>query len=139
MKKTILVAAASVLITLAGTAIAYSLLAGNAGPGSYTDVPYGQYAASGAPQQYGGCRGAGRGGCSGCGRPGADAQVTGQQVTDLKAIEDLAAKYYSETYGDTDFKVQVQDFGCHQEAYIIKDGQPVKRLSISGGNVYEVG
>lgn len=135
MKKTVITAALSVLLTLAGTAIAYNMLASDSRAQKYQDFSYNaNQAASG--QQYGGCRGAGSGGCGGCGK---QATAEGGQGSGLKAAEDLAARYYSETYGDKDFTVNVQDFGCHQEAYILKDGQPVKKLSISGGNVYEVG
>ena len=151
MKKTIIVAAASVIITLAGTALAYTLLADNSRDSQYQDFSYNQYAAQGVAassqqgtaQQYGGCRGGRSGGCGGCGNRGAAGTqpgATGASQSDaLKAIEELAAKYYIDTYGDTDFTVKVQDYGCHQEAFILKDGQPIKKLSISGGNVYEVG
>lgn len=137
MKKTIITAALSVLLTLAGTAIAYNLLASDSRAEKYQDFSYGaSQAATG--QQRVGCNGGGRGGCGGCGRATGPGQQ-GTQGSGLKAAEDLAAKYYSQTYGDKDFTVKVQDFGCHQEAYILKNGQPVKRLSISGGNVYEIG
>lgn len=138
MKKTLLATVVSFTLVLAGTAIAYTLLAQDSGNAKYQDFSYNSNAAPTA-QQYGGCPGsAGRGGCGGCGGRGI-APGQGAQGSGLKAIEDLAARYYSETYGDNDFTVKVQDFGCHQEAYILKGGQPVKKLSISGGNVYEIG
>jgi hypothetical protein len=51
----------------------------------------------------------------------------------------LAAEYYRDRYGGSDFTVQVRDFGCHMEAFVIKDGKTLKRLSISGGNINEIG
>ena len=142
MKRTIITVVLSVVLTFAGTAIAYNILAKDSRAAKYQDFSYGANKAA-AGQQYGGCRGAGpgSGGCGGCGRATGPGQqgAQGDRSSGLKASEDLAYKYYSETYGEKDFTVEVQDFGCHQEAYIIKDGQPVKKLSISGGNVYEVG
>jgi len=135
LKKTLLATVVSLTLILAGTAIAYNLLAQDSSAAKYRDFSASAYAAPAG--QYGGCPGsAGKGGCGGCGRPQGAEQ--GAQGSGIKAVEELAARYYSETYGDRDFTVKVQDFGCHQEAYIIKDGQPVKRLSISGGNVYEI-
>jgi hypothetical protein len=137
LKRTAITVVLSVILTFAGTAIAYNLLAKDSRAAKYQDFSYNANQAA-AGQQYGGCRGSGRGGCGGCGRATGPGQQ-GAQGSGLKAAEDLAYKYFSETYGEKDFTVKVQDFGCHQEAYIIKEGQPVKRLSISGGNVYEVG
>ena len=136
MKKTLLVTVVSLTLTLAGTAIAYNLLAQDSRAAKYQD--FSGVAASAPAGQYGGCPGSvGRGGCGNCGGQGITPQQ-GAQGSGLQAIEELASRYYSDTYGDNDFTVKVQDYGCHQEAYILKGGQPVKKLSISGGNVYEV-
>jgi hypothetical protein len=70
-------------------------------------------------------------GCSCCG--------SGAQDTSIEGIQKQAANYYMNMYRDRDFSVTVKDFGCHQEAYIIKNGNTVKTLSISGGKVYEIG
>lgn len=147
MKKTVITALLSVILTLAGTVVAYKLLSAGAVGKRYADFNYNAYAqgtvqASQARTQYapGGCRGSGPGGCGGCGRQGAAPGPGGEtQGNNLKAIEELAAKYYIDTYGDKDFEVKVQDYGCHQEAYILKGGKAIKKLSISGGSVYEVG
>jgi hypothetical protein len=58
---------------------------------------------------------------------------------DVDAVKELAAAYYRDTYGGTDFAVEIKDFGCHQEAYVVKAGRIVKRLSVSGGRVTEIG
>ena len=50
----------------------------------------------------------------------------------------LARNYYIDQTGDSDIEVTVEDFGCHQEATILKNGQEVMKLSISGGEVSEV-
>lgn len=70
-------------------------------------------------------------GCSCC--------SSGAQNSGLDAIKRQAANYYMNVYRDRDFSVTVKDFGCHQEAYIIKNGTVVKTLSISGGRVSEAG
>jgi hypothetical protein len=70
-------------------------------------------------------------GCSCCG--------SGAQDTSIEGIQKRAANYYMNMYRDRDFTITVKDFGCHHEAYIIKSGNIVKTLSISGGNVYEMG
>jgi hypothetical protein len=70
-------------------------------------------------------------GCSCCNK--------GPQGAGLEGLQKQAANYYMNIYRDTDFEVSVKDFGCHQEAYIIKDGKVVKTLSINGGRIEEVG
>jgi len=80
------------------------------------------------------CRSRG-GGC--CGR-GAGAQGAATDPAVIEGIRKTAAEYYSGKYNDKDFTVEVKDFGCHQEAYIIKGGSEIKRLSISNGNVNEI-
>jgi hypothetical protein len=70
----------------------------------------------------------GRGGCCGFGS------------NSPEETERLAADYYISKTGDSanEFSVKVEDFGCHQEAEIIKDGRIVMELSISGDNVSEI-
>ena len=63
----------------------------------------------------------------------------GAKDTSIESIQRQAADYYMNIYKDRDFSVTVKDFGCHHEADIIKRGNVIKRLSISGGNVYEIG
>jgi len=108
-------------------------------------MAYRQYSGSYAPQQGYGATAAGYGyGYGSCPASGGSGSCCnngygGTSAKDLEAVKDLAAKYYSSTYGGTDFSVEVKDFGCHQEAYVVKEGEVLKRLSISGGRVSEVG
>ncbi len=51
---------------------------------------------------------------------------------------DLAYDYYFSKTGDADFEVVIEDFGCHQEADIVKNGTVVMRVQISGGQVTEL-
>jgi hypothetical protein len=53
-------------------------------------------------------------------------------------IEEQASDYYITKTGETDFTVSVEDYGCHQEASIIKDGETVMKLSIRDGRVSEI-
>jgi hypothetical protein len=129
MKMKILLVTLAAVILVAGTAVAVKTYVQR----NATFAPGYQPASYPGNQGYG----YGPGGCNGgCGLQAGPGNVQG---TDLAAVKRLAADYYTSTYNDSVFDVQVKDFGCHQEAYIIKDGEPVKRLSISGGNVYEVG
>ncbi len=114
-------------LLVVGTAIAVKAYFGYGSP----------WFGSGPGEGYGG--GYGSGGCPASGGPGGCCARGPGAATDIKAIERLASRYYAETYGDKEFTVEVRDYGCHQEAYIIKNGAAVKRLSISGGNVYEIG
>ena len=84
------------------------------------------------PQKYRDFKATGTGCGSSC--CGAGAQDAG-----IESIQRQAANYYMNIYKDRDFSVTVKDFGCHHEADIIKRGNVIKRLSISGGNVSEIG
>ncbi len=46
-------------------------------------------------------------------------------------------QYYVEKYGDSDVEATVEDFGCHQEIYIYKDGAQVARIGYAYVEVYE--
>jgi hypothetical protein len=63
---------------------------------------------------------------------------SGQSSSPAQEAQRLASVYYTQVYGDRDFTVEVEDFGCHQEATILKNGKFVKLLSISNGDVREV-
>jgi hypothetical protein len=127
MRKAALAAVALVLV-VSGSAIGVKVYKDNfvPQPQSYASYGYGGYG-------YGGCSGGSAGGC--CSRPGSG----GGPAATLDATKKLAKDYYVKKYKDGNVSVEVKDFGCHQEAYILKGGRSVKRLSISGGNVYEIG
>lgn len=73
----------------------------------------------------GGCGG----GCCGAG---------GDSASQISLLEKEIYRVYAAKLGDPGITVKVKDYGCHQEAEILKGGVVVKRLSISGGNVTEL-
>jgi len=129
MKTKILLLTLTAIVLVAGTALAVKtyIYRNQAFPPGYQQAAY--YGNQGYGYGPGGCNG----NCSLQAGPG------GAQGIDLEAVKKLAADYYTSTYKDTGFEVEVKDYGCHQEAYIIKNGTQVKRLTVSGGNVYEAG
>jgi hypothetical protein len=82
----------------------------------------------------GGSTACGSAGSSGCGAP-VDPEVAKQRV---KSIQGYLFAYFSETLNDQSITVEVEDFGCHQEASILQDGKVIKRLSISGNSISEI-
>lgn len=74
----------------------------------------------------------------GCACCSARQQKGGQQSVENRA-EKIAFEYYASRYGDRDITVEIRDFGCHMEAYIRKGKTVVRKLSISGNNIYEIG
>jgi len=72
---------------------------------------------------------------------GAAAQPGALQLAPRLSVDqsrERIAEYYAEKLGGP-VTVEIKDFGCHQEAEVLKDGKLVKRLSISGGAVNEIG
>lgn len=80
--------------------------------------------------------GAGAGGCGGCGvSSGAASTFTNEE------LERIGLEFYVESSGDTetaDVQVRVQDFGCHQEIYIYKDGRRVMRIGHASGQLFQM-
>ncbi|MBS4021163.1 MAG: hypothetical protein KGZ79_01895 [Dethiobacter sp.] len=74
----------------------------------------------------------GGGGCGGCGSGGGGAAVSTEEM------RLIGLQYYAGTYGDSDVEATVEDFGCHQEIYIFKDGVRVARIGYANGEVYEL-
>ena len=80
-------------------------------------------------QSSGGCQASSSSnGGSCCAVGGADSSVD---------VESAALAYYANTYGDSDVTVKVNDYGCHQEIEVIKDGNIVMTLGYNG-EFYEV-
>ncbi len=47
--------------------------------------------------------------------------------------------YYGANFGDTEgLEATVDDFGCHQEISIHRNGEVIRRLSYSNGNFYDI-
>lgn len=68
----------------------------------------------------------------GCGMMGGGAAVSEEQ------LRRLGLEYYAARYGDAAVEAQVRNFGCHQEIFILKDGQLVLRLAYRRGELYEL-
>jgi hypothetical protein len=136
----ILVIVVSVLL-VAGTSFALKILEreGSAGQSRYDRVSA-KYASMGKPAGYarpaGGCNSSG-GGCNSSG-PNKSSCCGGGAPLSKGAIKAGALKYYAEKYGDSNVTCEVRDYGCHMEAEILKDGNVVKKLSISGNRIAEI-
>lgn len=80
--------------------------------------------------------GSGAGGCGGCGAAsGAVATLSNEE------LERIGLEFYVESSGDTEIanvQARVQDFGCHQEIYIYKDGRRVMRIGFASGQLYRM-
>ena len=143
MKQIIIAAAITALIVLSGTAIAFKTGVIGAQGTQYQDFAYEAGVQTQTAPGRGGCGskggGCGSGGCAVSGGKGGcrgGALGAGQGV-DLEPIRQAAADYYINKYGDTAITAEAKDFGCHQEAYILKDGFTIMKLSVNGNRVYE--
>ena len=62
--------------------------------------------------------------------------------TGTNKLSKIGLEYYTETYGaqlgTEGVESVVQNFGCHKEIHIFKDGVLVMRLSYFNGKVYEL-
>ena len=80
--------------------------------------------------------GSGAGGCGGCGvASGAAATLSNEE------LERIGLEFYLESSGDTEIanvQARVQDFGCHQEIYIYKDGRRVMRIGFASGQLFRM-
>lgn len=69
-------------------------------------------------------------------------QNLGATLTGGNSLADSGLEYYFEKFpdqiGNEDVEAKVQNFGCHKEIYIIRDGSRVMRLSYSNGKIYEL-
>ncbi|UCG38300.1 MAG: hypothetical protein JSV00_08915 [bacterium] len=84
--------------------------------------------------------GAASGGCGasasgGCGSAASSPEAARER---LEKIQAYLTDYYTKKLGGSDIKVQVQDYGCHQEATVLKGAQVVDRLSISGNSITRI-
>lgn len=79
------------------------------------------YSTSGSASGGGGCCGGGGGGS-----------------LSTEQLQQQGLEFYVAKYNDTDVEAQVQDFGCHQEIHIYKNGQLTARISYRGGEFAEL-
>ncbi len=85
------------------------------------------------------CGSGGSSSCAGGGGCGGQAVSPEQSSVRNDQIKSYIFNYYSQKLGDQDIVVQVKDYGCHQEATVAKGDQIIKRLSINGNNISEIG
>ncbi len=131
-----LVVLVSVLL-VAGTSFALKKLGlGYEAPETAKQPSYARYASYAPGARPGGCSSSGCGVSAGQGSSCCSGGGTSLSLDQVKAG---ALKYYAAKYGDSDVTVEVKDYGCHQEAEIIKAGTVLKRLSINGNNISEIG
>jgi hypothetical protein len=68
----------------------------------------------------------------------------GARVEDIEAVsvndkvKRLVYEEYAKKLNDTSITVEVNDLGCHLEARVLKDGKPLKHLSVSEGRIQEI-
>lgn len=60
-----------------------------------------------------------------------------QNAIDL--IGQQALVYYSATFGEEADAAAVEDYGCHQEVVVLKDGKPIRRLAFNSGVFSDLG
>ncbi len=131
-----LVVLVSVLL-VAGTSFAIKKLGlGYEAPETAKQESYASYASYAPDARSGGCSSSGCGVSAGAGSSCCSGGGTSLSLDQVKAG---VLKYYAARYGDSDVTVEVKDYGCHQEAEIIKAGAVLKRLSINGNNISEIG
>lgn len=47
-------------------------------------------------------------------------------------------EYYRANFGEDDVEAVVEDYGCHQEIVIYRDGETVRRLTFANGKIYDI-
>jgi len=70
-------------------------------------------------------------GCGGCG-------TSSRAAISEEQLRRLGLEYYAANYGNAAVEAVVRDFGCHQEIYLYKNGQLVKRLAYRDGQLYQL-
>lgn len=75
----------------------------------------------------------------GCGMSGGGCGSTGLSSASLPEIQQQALAYYRQQTGDqSQVDVKVQDFGCHVQADVFKNGKKVKSYAFRDGQFNEV-
>jgi hypothetical protein len=88
-------------------------------------------AAGGCGSSSAGCGGA----AGGCGVTDTDPTASKERLDGIKLY---LAKYYAEKLGMSDVSIEIESFGCHEEATVKQGGQVVDRLSISGNQITKI-
>ena len=89
-----------------------------------------------------GASGSGCGSSAGCG--GASGGCGGETVNPTEAkvrtdqIKAYLVDYYTNKKGLSEVKVEIESFGCHEEATVTQAGQFLEKLSISGSRITKI-
>jgi hypothetical protein len=142
MKKYIIMASVAALILIAVSVFALQ------GTGDQETIAKAGTAQEVAPRAAGTSSGCGNaaGGCgsssAGCGGAAGGCGVTetdpAASKERLDGIKLYLTKYYSEKLGMADVSIEIESFGCHEEATVTQSGKVVDRLSISGNNITKI-
>lgn len=62
-----------------------------------------------------------------------------QSQNSIDLIGQQALVYYSSTFGEEAEEAAVEDYGCHQEVVVFKDGRPIRRLAYNSGVFSDLG
>jgi len=141
MKKLPLIIGAAAIITIAGSAFAIRFTTGAENLTADPRTDSAAVRSEGAP----GAQAASKAGCgsSGCGTSAAGSGCCGSGASPTQAqierIRTYLYEFYAKELTDPSIEVDVQDLGCHQEATITRAGSVVKRLSINGRRITEIG
>ena len=57
----------------------------------------------------------------------------------LDQVRQQALAYYSDQFGEQATEAVVEDYGCHQEILIFRDGEPLRRLAYNNGDFSDLG
>jgi hypothetical protein len=128
MKKWIVVGSA-VAVLLIGVSV-YALQSGDAIPVQVQEATSSRRADCSGCVTSSGC-GSAAGGC------GASVSPERNQLR-LEQIKAYLVSYYTKERGLTDVTVEVESFGCHEEATVKQGGKVVERLSINGGSITKI-
>ncbi|MDT8396601.1 MAG: hypothetical protein RRA32_09205 [bacterium] len=74
-------------------------------------------------------------GCGGCG--GLDANPREGKAR-LEKIEGYLVKYYTEKLGISDITIEIESFGCHEEATVKAEGKVIEKLTINGNSITKI-
>jgi len=69
--------------------------------------------------------------CPGC--------IGNQAGSALDQLRQQALVYYNNQFADQATDAIVEDYGCHQEILIFKDGKPLRRLAYNNGVFIDLG
>ncbi len=83
--------------------------------------------------------GSGCGGVADSGGCGSTPLTTAESRVRAERMRSFIYAYYAKKFNDPNLVVQINDYGCHMEADVLQNGKIVKRLSISGNSVSEIG